>query len=97
VKRREGKGGGVGREIGGSRTRQRKGAEGKKEKKERKNNEHARDPNANRSNKVNPIQFLHIIVWLYITPSHHQKQVEKERKPQDSQKSKKKVVNEKKS
>lgn len=44
----------------------------KKEKKER-NKEHARDPSANRSNKVNPIQFLLIIVWLYITPPHSTK------------------------
>ena len=63
------------REIGGSRTRQRKGTERKKKKKGKKeiNKEHARDPNANRSNKVNPIKFLLIIVWLYITPPHSTK------------------------
>ena len=63
------------RKIGGSRTRQRKGTERKKKEKGKKerNKEHARDPSANRSNKVNPIQFLLIIVWLYITPPHSTK------------------------
>jgi len=79
------KGGGRGkRKRGGgdSPPRQREGTEKEKKK---KNREHAYDPNADRSNKVNPIQFPLIIVLLYIyhlSPPHGTRGGRK-RKPQD--------------